>query len=243
MHLSWIIPAYNEERRIGKTVREVHQYLQSKQISDGYEIIVVDSSSKDRTYEIAEGLRSSIAELKILRVVNKGKGYAVREGMFFAHGDIRLFSDADNSTPPESFDRMEPLFREGYDVVISSRNPRDVPGATRDVKEPWYREVLGTVGNVIIQSVGVWGIWDTQNGFKAVTAASAKKIFSRMRIQEFAFDVEMLALARKMNCKIGIVPIRWRFDPDSKVTAVAYLRFFADVFRIRWNFLTGIYKM
>ena len=162
--------------------------------------------------------------------------------MFQAQGDIRIFSDADNSTAPENFDAMEALFREGCDVVISSRDPKDAPGASRDVKEPWYRELLGNMGNMVIQVFGVWGIWDTQNGFKAFTAKAAEDIFSRECMQGFSFDIEVLALAKKLRYRIGIIPIKWKFVEDSKVTLKAYLQVFLDVFRIRWNLITRNYE-
>jgi dolichyl-phosphate beta-glucosyltransferase len=109
------------------------------------------------------------------------------------------------------------------------------------VKEPWYRELLGNMGNLVIQIFGVWGIWDTQNGFKAFTAKAAEDIFSRERMQGFSFDIEVLALARKLNYRVGIIPIKWKFDAGSKVTLSAYLQVFLDVFRIRWNLITGKY--
>lgn len=243
MYLSWIIPAYNEERRIEKTIREVDAYLRSKHFADGYEIIVSNSASKDRTVEIVERLAAEISCLRLISLENKGKGWAVKNAMLAGRGDIRLFSDADNSTEPRYFDAMEPFFREGYDVVISSRDPKDARGASRDVKEQWYRELLGNAGNLIIQFFGVRGIWDTQNGFKACTAASAQNIFSRTRMAGFSFDIEMLALARRLRHRIGIIPVRWKFDPDSKVTLKAYLQVFIDVFKIRWNLITNTYGL
>ena len=242
MYLSWIIPAYNEERRIEKTLREVDIYLRSKNFPDGYEIIVVDASSKDRTAEIVKNLQTEIFNLKLLNVANRGKGWAVKEGILKAKGQIRLFSDADNSTAPNYFDAVQSLFEQEYEIVISSRHPKDVSGAARDVEEPWYREVLGSMGNLVIQTFGVWGIWDTQNGFKAFTAKAAENIFSRSRMNGFSFDIEVLALARRFGYKIGIIPVRWIFDPDSKVTLSAYLKVFIDVFKIRWNFLTNKYN-
>ena len=242
MYLSWIIPVYNEERRIEKTVREVRAYLSSKQLRDGYEIIISNSASKDKTVEIVERLAKEMPELRIVSLSNKGKGWAVKSGMLEAKGDIRLFSDADNSTDPAAFDAMELLFKEGYDVVISSRDSKDAKGASRDAKETWYREILGNMGNLVIQIFGVWGIWDTQNGFKACTAASTKEIFSRSQMKGFSFDIEMLALARKLKYRIGIIPVRWKFDPDSKVTLKAYIQVFVDVFKIRWNLMTGKYN-
>ncbi len=243
MYLSWIIPAYNEERRIEKTVREVDVYLRSKNFADGYEIIVVDAHSKDRTSDIVKNLKSSVSNLSLLRVDNRGKGWAVKKGMLEASGDIRLFSDADNSTPPKYFDDMEHFFKQGYDVVISSRDSKDAKGATRDMKEPMLRELMGNTGNLVIQIFGgSWGIWDTQNGFKALTASSSEKIFGQTRMAGFSFDIEMIALARRLHYKIGVIPIRWRFDPDSKVTMSAYLKVFVDVFKIRLNLMTGKYK-
>ncbi|MDP3727040.1 MAG: glycosyltransferase [bacterium] len=243
MYLSWIIPAYREEKRIRKTVQEVDAYLRSKRFPGGYEIIVVDSTSPDRTAAIVRELEATIPHLSLKSVENRGKGWAVRAGMLAATGEIRLFSDADNSTAPAYFDDMVPFFEQGYDVVISSRDAKDAKGASRDVKEPWYREALGALGNLMIQAVaGTWGMWDTQNGFKAMTARAAESIFPRMVMHGFSFDIELLTLARQSGLRIGIIPIRWRFDPDSKVTLKAYLQVFADVFRIRWNLLTGRYR-
>lgn len=241
MYLSWIIPAYNEQRRIEKTLREVDMYLQTKHFPDGYEILVSNSASTDHTAEIVEGLIKEIPNLRILNLENRGKGWAVKQGVLNANGQIRLFSDADNSTSPFAFDAMEPLFNQGYEVVISSRDPKDAAGASRDVKEQWYRELMGNMGNLIIQIVGVWGIWDTQNGFKACTAKVGVDIFGRTRMSGFSFDIEMLALARKLSYRIGIIPIHWRFDPDSKVSLRAYIQVFIDVFKIRWNFIMGKY--
>lgn len=243
MYLSWIIPAYNEERRISKTLGEVDAYLRSRNFSGGYEIIVVNSASIDRTAEIVLGLMAELPCLKLSEVVNLGKGLAVQHGMRLAKGAIRLFSDADNSTPPRYFDDMAPLFVQGYNLVISSRDSKDAPGAKRDVKEPWYREILANLGNLVVQIFGVWGIWDTQNGFKAFTARAAEEIFSRTRIRGWAFDIEALALARRLGLRIGIIPIHWRHDPDSRLTVGVYLEVLIDVFRIRWNLMTGKYEI
>lgn len=243
MYLSWIIPAYNEEKRIEKTLHEVDAYLRAKQFSGGYEIIVSNSASTDRTASIVEKLKSDIPNLFLVELENRGKGFAVARAMLKAKGAIRLFSDADNSTAPYYFDAMEPLFREGYDVVVSSRDPKDVAGASRDVKEPWYRELMGNMGNMVIQIFGVWGMWDTQNGFKGFSANAANVIFSRARMKGFSFDIEVLALAKKLNYKIGIIPVRWKFETDSKVTLKAYLQVFLDVFKIRWNLITHHYDV
>lgn len=243
MYLSWIIPSYNEEKRIEKTIREVDGYLRSKNLSGGYEIVVVDSSSKDRTQEIVHNLQSQISNLQLLIVENKGKGWAVKQGMLSAKGDVRIFSDADNATSPEHFDKMIPFFDKGHEVVISSRHPRDAAGASQDVPESLLRRLAGKAGNFIIQILAVPGIWDTQNGFKAFRREAAQKIFSQARITGFAFDIEALALARRLGYKIVIIPVRWKHDPDSKVTLKSYLQVLGDVFGIRWNLMMGKYEI
>lgn len=204
--------------------------------------MVVDSSSKDRTVEIVENLKSKILNLKSLTVENKGKGWAVKEGMLKARGDIRIFSDADNATSPEHFDKMIPFFEKGYDIVISSRNPLDAAGASQDIPQSFLRRFSGKVGNLIIQTFAVSGIWDTQNGFKAFSAKAAEDLFPRQIMTGFSFDIEVLALARKRGYKIGIIPVKWRHDPDSKVSLGSYIQVFLDVFKIRWNLLTNKYK-
>lgn len=243
MYLSWIIPTYNEEKLIEKTIREVDGYLKSKSFPGGYEILIVDSSSPDRTQTIVRNIQSEISNLQLLLVENKGKGWAVREGMLKSQGDIRLFSDADNATSPEHFNKMIPLFNQGYLVVISSRHPKDAEGAYQDVPETLLRRMAGKAGNLLIQFLAVPGIWDTQNGFKAFRARAAEDIFSRMRMGGFSFDIEVLALARRLGYKIGIIPVRWKHNPDSRVSFRSYIQVFLDVFKIRWNLITNKYKM
>lgn len=243
MYLSWIIPAYKEEKRIEKTLREVDRYLRQKQFSGGYEILVLDDDSPDNTPRIIRRLQNEIPNLFLHSIEHKGKGRAVREGVLRAQGEIRLFSDADNSTRPDYFDTMIPLFEKGYDCVISSRHPRDAVGARQEIAESLPRRLAGTAGNYLIQLLAVPGIWDTQNGFKAFTARAAKEIFSRLTIDGFAFDIEVLALARVLGFRIGIVPVLWKHDQDSKVTLKSYVQVLRDVFRIRWNLITNKYKL
>lgn len=243
MYLSWIIPVYNEERRIEKTVREVDEYLRSKNFPGGYEIIVVDSSSRDKTAEIVKSLSAEIPGVSVRTVENKGKGWAVRYGMLNSRGEIRLFSDADNSTSPDHLEKALPLFERGYDAVIGSRNSKDAPGAAIDLPESWVRSLAGKAGNLIIQLLAVPGVWDTQNGFKAFRKEAAENIFSRLTIFGFAFDIEVLLLARRLGCRLGIIPVRWKHDPDSKVTLKSYLEVLLDVFRVRWNIIFNRYRI
>ncbi|OGZ96806.1 MAG: hypothetical protein A3I44_02560 [Candidatus Sungbacteria bacterium RIFCSPLOWO2_02_FULL_51_17] len=243
MYISWIIPVKNGEHLIEKGVREVDAYLRGKNFPGGFEIIVMaDSTSKDKTVEMAERTKSVNSVIRVVASATGGKGGAVRGGMLAASGDIRLFSDVDNATSPGHFDKMLPLFEKGADVVISSRDPRDAAGAFMEVPESFVRQLAGKTGNLIIQIFAVWGIWDTQNGFKAFTKRAAEEIFSRAKIQGFAFDIEMLALARKLHYRIAVIPVLWKHQEESTVTLKSYIQVFIDVFKIRWNIIMGHYK-
>ncbi len=244
MYLSWIIPVHNGEKLLGKTVGEVDGYLRSKNFSGGYEILIMaDTRSGDRTVDIANGLAKTNTAVHVFAGETGGKGGAVKQGMLESTGDIRLFSDADNATSPEHFDKMIPYFQNGTDVVISSRNPKDAEGAYQDVPESFARRFAGKVGNLIIQIFAVWGIWDTQNGFKACTAKAAEDIFSRSLMPGFSFDIEMLALARKLKYKVAIIPVRWKHEEESTVTLKSYIHVFIDVFKIRWNLIRNAYHI
>jgi dolichyl-phosphate beta-glucosyltransferase len=232
-YLSVIIPAYNEGNRIVKTLKIISSYLQKQAYS--YEILVVSDGSKDDTASIVRDFTIDTPNLRLIdRKENMGKGYTVTQGMIEAKGKIRLFTDADNSTDISYFEAMRPLFDKGYDIVISSREAKDAPGAGQEVKQPWYKRLMGDVGNLIIQFLVVPGIWDTQNGFKAFRDKTAEKIFSMTKIKRWAFDVEILGLAKKFDYKIGIIPVKWINDPNSRVGLMSYFRFFWDVLKIRY---------
>lgn len=241
LYLSVIIPAYNEENRITKTLKAISSYLQKQPYS--YEILAVCDGPKDRTADVIRDLKTEIPNLNLIdRKKNMGKGYSVKEGMLDAKGKIRLFTDADNSTDISYFEKMRPLFDKGYDIVISTRDSKDAPGAGQDVSQPWHKRLMGNMGNLYIQIMAVPGIWDTQNGFKAFRGPAAEKIFSLTKINRWAFDIEALALARKFNYKIGIVPIHWINDPQSHVSLTAYFKVLLDVLKIRWNLTRGKYN-
>ena len=232
--LSVIVPAYNEADRLPETLRRFQQYLSSKSCS--YEILAVLDGPTDRTRQILTAMASEIEHLKILdREVNRGKGFTVKEGMLAAIGRIRLFSDADNSTDIAHFDKMIPLFKEGYDIVIASRHSKDAAGAWQAVPQARYKRIMGQLGNLIVQSVAVRGIWDTQCGFKAFRSEVAERIFSQTTIDGWAFDIEVLALARAAHYKIGIIPAYWENDPRSHVRPFDYLRVLGDALRVRAN--------
>lgn len=242
VYLSIIIPAYNEAERLPQTLRRLHQYLTAGSLS--YEIIVVLDGPSDGTRGALERMPEEIAHLEIIdRSVNRGKGYTVTEGMLKASGRVRLFCDADNSTDIAHFEKMMPLFDQGYDVVIASRNSKDVPGAEQAVPQVWLKRIIGQFGNLVVQLLAVRGIWDTQCGFKAFRAEAAEQIFSRTKIEGWGFDIEVLTLARALCFKIGIIPARWINDDRSHFRPFDYARVVGDIFRVRSNLLADKYEL
>ena len=240
--LSVVVPAYNEAERLPATLARLHEFLSGQSLT--YEIILVLDGPADRTGEVARKISSEIANLQIIdRTVNRGKGYTVKDGMLKASGRVRLFTDADNSTDIAHFGRMKPLFDEGCDLVIASRNPKDVVGARQLVPQSRYKRWIGLAGNLFVQLLAVPGIWDTQCGFKAFRAEAAEHIFSQTRIEGWGFDIEVLALARALDYKIGIIPADWINDNRSHFQFFDYIRVLADTVRIRQNFLRRKYKV
>jgi len=236
-YLSIIIPAYNEEKRLPKTLRAINEYLRGAKYD--YEILVVNDGSKDNTAEVVRSMEGEIKNLSLLdNAVNQGKGSVVREGMLKARGEIRLFTDADDSTTIDHFEKMQPIFHKGYDVVIGSRAVR---GAFLDPPQPIVRRIPGKIGNLIIQVLVLPGIWDTQCGFKAFRAEVATEVFKRSKINGWGFDVECLALARKMAFKIKEIPVHWVNDTSSRVKASAYLQVLMETIRIRLRLWTNAY--
>jgi len=236
-YLSVIIPAYNEAERIPSTLLDIDHKLHDAPFE--YEIIVVNDGSKDNTAGVVRKLANTVKNLILIdNGTNKGKGGVVTQGMLSARGQIRLFMDADNSTSVDQFMNMKPLFDEGAQVVIGSRAAK---GSRLQPPEPLYRQILGKLGNILIQLTNVPGIWDTQCGFKAFTANAAQEIFSRVRTKGWGFDIEILAIARALGYKIKQIPVFWVNAAGSKVGFSAYLKVFKENFIIRWWFLTGKY--
>ncbi|MEK7198094.1 MAG: dolichyl-phosphate beta-glucosyltransferase, partial [Patescibacteria group bacterium] len=240
-HLSVIIPAYNEENRIKGTLEAVYNYFLRQNYS--WEVIVVSDGSKDRTVEVVSEFISNKPEISLIaNTQNHGKGYVVRQGMLQAQGDFRLFTDADNSTSIEQIEKILPyLINKEYDIVIGSI---EVLGAQINEQAQWYRRALGKYSKYIIRIVaGLWDIHDTQRGFKCFTAASANNIFSITKIDRFGFDIEALALAKKMGYKIKEIPVVWNNHGDSKVSLKSYFEVLRDLFKIQWYLLNNIYKL
>jgi len=241
IYLSVIVPTYNEAERLPGTLKRFQEYLLAKPFT--YEIIVVLDGPTDNTRDVLATMVYEIKCLKILdRNVNRGKGYTVREGMLKASGRVRLFSDADNSTDISHFDKMQSFLDGGCDLVICSRSSSDAPGARQAVPQVWYKRMIGKFGNLFVQLLAVRGIWDTQCGFKAFRDSAAEKIFSQTAIDGWGFDIEVLALARALQYRIGIVPAAWINDPRSHVIWGGYLGALWEILKIRWNLVRGHYK-
>ncbi len=239
--LSIIIPAYNESQRIPLTLVDMDKRLSGVKYT--YEILVVNDGSTDNTAEIVRKMEPAVRNMKLIdNRANQGKGGVVKQGMLLAKGEYRLFTDADNSVSINHFDKMVPYLtgKEGevYDVVIGSRAAK---GSTLEPPQPFYRQLLGKVGNLQIQILNVPGIWDTQCGFKAFSERAAEKIFSVSKINGWGFDIEALALARHFKYKIREIPVHWVNDAKSHVKLSAYLKTFVENVKIRWWIITGAY--
>jgi len=230
--LSIIIPAYNEENRIGETLDTIADYLAARDLDD--EVIVVDDGSTDNTIAVASKYIPKFRRLIVLQSVrNLGKGHAVRKGMLTGTGRHRLFLDADNSTDVSEFDRLmaaaaeEPIEPA---VIIGSVA---VDGSSVEVSQPGLRSALGRAGNTVIQRLVLPGIQDTQRGFKVFTGEASDAVFRRCTSNGWAFDVEALALAQGLGYHILEVPITWEHRDDSRVRASAYVSALLDVVRIK----------
>jgi dolichyl-phosphate beta-glucosyltransferase len=236
--LTIVIPAYNEEKRVGTTVEAVHRYCSQKGLSR--EIIVVDDGSSDNTSGVVTALQERIPGLQLVRYgPNRGKGYAVRAGVERSRGAYILFTDADNSTPVEEFEKFHPLLSR-TEVVIGSRYRA---GSDVKIKQPTYRVLLGRFGNFLIRVLLFDDIRDTQCGFKAFQRGAAQEIFSRMKVNRFGFDIELVAIAYLLKYSVREVPVSWYNSPQSRVRPIKdALRTFLELVYIKLNLLSGRYE-
>ena len=227
--ISVVIPAYNEEARLGPTVRRVRDHLEAR--GGDFEILVVDDGSTDRTIAVAEEAAAGDVRVHVIaQPANRGKGAAVRAGMLAAAGERVLFSDADLATPIEELAKLEARMDAGADLVIASRALPDSDIRTR--QHP-AREMMGRTFNVVVRTLLLGGIKDTQCGFKLFRREVARDLFGRATVDGFAFDVEILWLARG-TWTIAEVPVVWHHVEESKVSpGTDAARMFADLVRLR----------
>jgi glycosyltransferase involved in cell wall biosynthesis len=237
--LSIVVPAYNEEHRITPTLARLHAYLSNQPLR--YEIVVVDDGSSDNTVGVVTLAMAQIPNLRLVRQTpNRGKGAAVRRGMLAARGQIRVMSDADGSMPPEQLPKLlAPILSCKSAIAIGSRY---APGAKSDVKQPWWRVAWSRLANKAIQRSLVPGVKDTQCGFKAFTAEAARDLFRYGRIDGWAFDLEILALAKRRGFEIAEVGVEWKDDRRSRVNPLKDLyKVLREALTIRKNLRRGVY--
>lgn len=237
--ISVVIPAFNEEARIVSTLKKIWDYLNEH--FHKFEIIVVNDGSTDRTVPELEALSETMGNMKIVHNdKNMGKGYSVKRGVLAASGDVILISDSDLSTPIEEAEKLFEWLHRGFDIAIGSRGLKD---SHIVIRQPWYREKMGKIFNILVRAIIIGGIKDTQCGFKLFRSDVANQIFLRSLIKGFSFDIEILFLANKSGFRIKEVPMRWINSPHSKVRILKdSLLMFTDLLRVKLNHLLGIYK-
>lgn len=233
MYLSVIVPVYNEERSLYKNILGYYQYLKRQDYD--FEIIIVNDGSTDKTEELIKKIEKEIPIVFINNSVNRGKGFVVREGLLKAKGDFSLFIDADNATSINHLDLVWSKFKNGADLVIGTRNAKDSFGAKQFIPQPKWKRIFGKVGNYVIQFFLVKGIWDTQCGFKIFRKEVIERIISKTKINRWAFDVEILLIAKKNNFIIEIIPVVWKHVGNSRVKLGGYITMLKEILLIKKN--------
>ncbi|HZN17074.1 MAG TPA: dolichyl-phosphate beta-glucosyltransferase [Micromonosporaceae bacterium] len=225
--LSVVIPAFNEQDRIGASVESVCRYL--RRSGRSWELIIVDDGSTDRTAAIATTIAAREPGIRLIRSPrNAGKGHALRTGVLASRGAEVLVSDADLSTPISEIERLRAA-RNGAVAAIGSRFHR----ATIGVRQSRLRETLGRLGNLAIRAVAVRGISDTQCGFKLFSGPQARVLFGMARLNGWAIDVEILHLCARLGWQVAEVPVRWSHAAGSKLRPGAYLHVLAELAYLR----------
>jgi dolichyl-phosphate beta-glucosyltransferase len=238
--LSIIIPAYNEASRIEPTIRDIVTYCRNGRRV--FELILIDDGSRDNTSSIGRLLSEEFPELRLIRLAaNQGKGFAVRTGVLNAIGRTVLFADADGATPISEIERLESALESGADVAVGSR-ARPAEGVR--VQAKLYRHLIGRTFHLLVEWLADPGVKDTQCGFKLFRSAVSHDLFSRMRMNGFSFDVEVLVMARRRGYRVAEVPVNWTHKPGSKVRlTVDSFKMAADLVRIRAHCLSGEYEI
>ncbi|HEY2293413.1 MAG TPA: dolichyl-phosphate beta-glucosyltransferase [Thermoanaerobaculia bacterium] len=228
IELSVVVPAYNEERRLAPGLRQALEYLARRR--EPFELLVVDDGSRDETARVAESFAGQGVRV-VRHERNRGKGAAVRTGLLASRGRKVLISDADFSTPIEEIEKLERFLQDGTPLVIGSRGLADSQIRQR---QPIYREMMGRTFNRLIRLFGVRGIRDTQCGFKLARGEEGRRIAAELKIEGFAWDVEMIWLARRRGYRIVEVGVVWVNSPDSRVDPIrSSFSMFRDVITMR----------
>jgi glycosyltransferase involved in cell wall biosynthesis len=236
---SIVIPAYNESARLGATLEKVLAYVHAQ--GWDVEVIVVNDGSRDNTAEIVRTLATKDSALRLVENSgNRGKGYSVRNGMLNARGRIVLFSDADLSSPIEEAPKLFQALEQGADIAIGSRWLR---AETQTQRQPLHRQLFGRIFNLMLRITLGLQFKDTQCGFKAFKQPAVQAIFPLQQIERWGFDPEVLFLARKFKFKVQEVPVAWGHSGGTRINPlVDGSRMMMEMFRVRWNNLTGKYN-
>ncbi len=235
-YLSLIIPAYNEETRLQKSLDKLADFVDGQKWP--IEVLVVENGSTDRTFAIAKAFSAKHKAFKVLQIEGKGKGLAVREGMLAVQGEYRMMLDADLSMPVDQIPRFIPPQIEGKEVVIASR---EAPGAVR-YNEPHYRHIGGRIINGLIRLLALPNVHDSQCGFKCFHEAVAMDLFKVQQMDGWSFDVEILYIAKLRGYSLEELAIPWYYNEQSHVNPISdSLRMISDLLTIRANARKGIY--
>lgn len=237
MKISVVIPCYNEQKRIGKSLDKIIVYFAKKKYT--YEIIVVDDGSKDKSIQIVKAKKNK--NIKIFKnKQNYGKGYSVKRGMLKAKYPLVLFSDADLATPIAEIEKLIKQIKKGYDVAIASRNMKE---SQIETYQPVHRQIMGKLFSYLVKLIALRSFKDTQCGFKLFKKDVAKRIFQKLTLNRFAFDVEALVIAQKQKYRIIEVPVKWIDKTGSTINPLKdSIKMLKDLVIIRINSLVGKYK-
>ncbi len=229
--LSIVIPAYNEQERLPRTLGRVRAWIEASNISA--EVIVVDDGSQDSTAAVVTQQSATWSALRLLsNPGNRGKGYSVRHGALEALGRIVLFTDADLSAPIEEAGKLLAALAT-HDIAIGSRA---LDRSLISVHQSKLREFAGIIFNLVVRIVLGLPFSDTQCGFKAFLRERCTIVFQQQRIERFGFDPELLFIAKRHGLTIAEVPVRWAHDPGTRVAMLRdSLKMFAEVLGIRKN--------
>jgi glycosyltransferase involved in cell wall biosynthesis len=235
--LSVIVPTFNEERCIREFLERVSAFLESQELM--WEIVVVDDGSSDQTVARVEHAKEADARIRLLTQPHRGKGAAVRKGMLGALGAWRLMTDADLSVAPDEWATfLGAAVGTDAEVIVGSREA----AGSRRIGEPLSRHLIGRIFNWVVRLFVLPGIQDTQCGFKLLRADAARDVFPHVITDGFAFDVELLFLARRAGFLVREVGVVWVCRKDSRVSVSRGAAAFVDVLRIRLNAWRGAYR-
>jgi dolichyl-phosphate beta-glucosyltransferase len=233
---SIIIPAKNEATRLPPTLEKVAAYFALR--GGDWELLVVDNGSRDDTPRRVEDFSLTHPQVRLLREPTPGKGAALRTGILAAAGELVLFSDADLSCPIEEEAQLREALEKGYDVAIASRR---MPGSR--VEKSLHRKIMTALFNWVVQLLALPGIKDSQCGFKMFRREAARRLFGAGLVDGWAFDVEILFIARRLGYKIREVPVRWQESEGTRVEALRdALRMLRDIVKFRLAWQSGEYK-